>query len=147
MNVVSHGGRAQTTPARRLPPVAEVGAAALVFVVIGGIYMASYAPRRPSLAVPTILLVASGVLLVSNVVLLARIGEFAWGRFFQVLKWSLLAYVIAAGLIEFAFARNHTRGEPLVLITLMLVVFALDVPMIISFTVARYQAVRTGAQP
>jgi hypothetical protein len=48
--------------------------------------------------------------------------------------------VIAAGLIEFAFVRNHTRGEPLAVVTAMLVLFAVTVPLIISFTVARYQS-------
>ena len=33
--------------------------------------------------------------------------------------------------IEFAFVRNHTRGAPLVVVTLMLVIFALDVPVLI----------------
>jgi hypothetical protein len=137
---------AGTAPLRRLPPVAEVGGAALVFVVIGGIYISSYAPRRPPLGVPTALLIASGLLLAANVIMLARTRDLAWDKFFLVGRWTLLAYVIAAGLIEFAFVHNHTRGGVLVVLTLMLVVFAVDVPMIISFTVARYQSTRTAAE-
>jgi hypothetical protein len=57
----------------------------------------------------------------------------------------LLSYVIAAGLIEFAFVRDHTRGGPLVVLTAMLVLFAVDVPLIISFTVARFQSARSDA--
>ncbi len=136
---------AGVTSQSRFAPVAELGAAALVLVVIGGIYMASYAPRRPPLAVPIGLAVASGVLLVVNVVMLVRTRGLAWDKFFLVGRWTLLSYVIAAGLIEFAFVRDHTRGGPLVVLTAMLVLFAVDVPLIISFTVARFQSARDDA--
>jgi hypothetical protein len=36
--------------------------------------------------------------------------------------------------------RDHTRGAPLALVIVMLVIFALDVPMVIAFTVARYSS-------
>jgi hypothetical protein len=146
VSVLSPGSHAEATPERRFPPVAEIGTATLVFVVIGGIYLASYAPRHPPLGLPTALLIASGVLLAVNVILLARTKELAWDKFFLVGRWTLLAYLIAAGLIEFAFVRDHTRGGALVVLSLMLAVFAVDVPLIISFTVARYQAARTGAE-
>lgn len=129
----------------RFPPVAELGTACLVLVVAGGILMASYAPRRPPLGLPVALLIASGILLLANIVMLARTRGLAWDKFFLVGRWTLLAYVVAAGLIEYAFARNHTRGGPLLVVTLMLVVFAVDVPLIISFTVARYQTIRASA--
>jgi hypothetical protein len=48
------------------------------------------------------------------------------------------AYSISAGMIAFAFIRDHTRGAPLALVLVMLVIYALDVPLIIAFTVARY---------
>ena len=136
---------AGATSRPRFAPVAELGVAALVLVVIGGIYMASYAPRRPPLAVPIGLATASGALLVVNVVMLVRTRGLAWDKFFLVGRWTLLSYVIAAGLIEFAFVRDHTRGGPLVVLTAMLVLFAVDVPLIISFTVARFQSVRSDA--
>jgi hypothetical protein len=121
-----------------LPPVAEVGVASLALIIVGGIYMASYVPRRPPLAVPTVLLVASAALLVLDAAWLARLRDFAWDRFRQVGRWALLAYIVSAGMIEFAFVRDHTRGGPLIVVTLMLVIFAVDVPLIIGFTVARY---------
>jgi len=136
---------AGATSRPRLAPVAEIGAATLVLVVTGGIYMASYAPRRPPLAVPIGLATASGALLVVNVVMLVRTRGLAWDKFFLVGRWTLLSYVIAAGLIEFAFVRDHTRGGPLVVLTAMLILFAVDVPLIISFTVARFQSVRSDA--
>ncbi len=126
----------------RFAPVAELGAAALVLIVAGGVYMASYAPRRPPLTAPTCLAVASAVLLCANVVMLMRSRGLAWDKFFLVGRWTLLSYAVAAGLIEFAFVKDHTRGGPLVVLTAMLVIFAVDVPLIISFTVARFESPR-----
>lgn len=123
---------------RRFPPVIEIVTVSLGCIVVGGIVMASYAPRRPPLTLPTILLLAGGALLVAGIAMLTRVPGFAWGTFGLVAKWALLAYVIESGMIFFAFARNHVRGAPLAVVALMLVVFALDVPMLIAATVARY---------
>jgi hypothetical protein len=42
-------------------------------------------------------------------------------------------------MIEYAFLRDHLSGGPLVILTLSLVVYALQVPTLIGFTVARYE--------
>ncbi len=125
---------------RRLPPVGETTIASLVLVVIGGILMASYAPRRPPLAAPIALAVVAVLLLVASIFQLSRLETFAWDRFSLVFCWALLAYVISAGMIGYAFVRDHTRGAPLAVVIVMLVVFAVDVPLIIAFTVARYSS-------
>ena len=125
---------------RRFPPVAELATVSLALVVIGGILMASYAPRRPPLGPPTSIAVISAVLIASSTILLARLQRFAWDRFVLVFRWALLAYAISAGAIAFAFIRDHTRGASLALVLVMLVIYTLDVPLIIAFTVARYAA-------
>jgi hypothetical protein len=121
-----------------MPPVAWVTTTALGLVVVGGILLASYAPRVAPLGAATALLVAAGALLVVAAVLLARLRDFAWRTFATVFKWALLAYVVTSAMIEFAFVHDHTRGASLTLVTLMLVVFALSVPTTIAFTTARY---------
>ncbi len=131
---------AAPTIQRRFPPVAELTICSLALVVVGGILLASYAPRRPPLGVPTALAVISAALLLTSAYLLSRLQMFAWERFFLVFRWALLAYVISAGMIGFAFIHDHTRGAPLFLLVVMLVIFALDVPLIIAFTVARYSS-------
>ncbi len=125
-------------PDRAMPPIGWLSAGALGLVVVGGIMLASYAPRIAPLGFATALLCGAVVLLVLAGILLARINEFAWATFVSVFKWALLAYVITSGMIEFAFVRDHTRGSSLMLVTLMLVVFALSVPTTIAFTVARF---------
>jgi hypothetical protein len=131
---------AAPTADRRFPPVAELTVGSLALVVIGGILMASYVPRRPPLGVPIVLTVISTALVLTSVFLLSRLEQFAWPRFFVVFRWALLAYVISAGMIGFAFIYDHTRGAPLALVLVMLVIFAVDVPLVVAFTVARYSS-------
>ena len=121
-----------------LPPIATLATVALGLVVIGGILIASFIPRRPPLVIPTILLVVAVIVLGVAGVLLFRIKDFAWRTFRMVWGWALLAYVISSGMIAFAFIRNHTPAGPLTVALLSLVVFALSVPTTIAFTVARF---------
>jgi peptidoglycan/LPS O-acetylase OafA/YrhL len=123
---------------RRLPPVAEIAVAAMALIIIGGITLASRLPRPAPLPLLVALLAAAAVLVLADVVLLARLREFAWPVFFQVAKWSLLAYAVMYGVLEFTFVYDHVAGSTLVVLTLMLVVIAVDVPMLFGFSVARY---------
>ena len=133
------GGEVIATPQRALPPVAEVAIASMIFVVIGGIYLAAYLPQIAPLGPAIGLLVAAGVLLIANVVLLSRVRDFAWDTFILVGRWTLVAYVVIAGMLEYVFVVDHTRGSMLVVVTLMLVVYAVDIPVLLAFSVARYQ--------
>jgi hypothetical protein len=124
---------------RSLPPITQMAVASLMLIVIGGIYMAASLPKKPNLAIPVVLVVVSGALMIANVVSLSRLREFAWDTFGLVGKWTLLAYVIIAGMLEYVFFIDHTRGSQLVIMTLMLVIFAVDIPLLLAFSVARYQ--------
>ena len=123
---------------RPLPPVTQVGMASLALIVAGGIYLSAHLPRHVPLGPAIALLGASALLLAGNLAALSRVKDFAWDRFLEIAKWALLAYGITAGMIEYAFLRNHLRGGALVVLTLSLVVYAVHVPMLIAFTVARY---------
>ena len=123
---------------RRLPPVTQVAMLSLALIVAGGIYLSAHIPHHVSLAPAVVLLALSALLLAGNVAALARVAEFPWPRFFAVARWALLAYVVVAGLIEYTFVRNHLSGGPLIVLTLSLAVFAIHVPTLIGFTVARF---------
>jgi hypothetical protein len=123
---------------RELPPVTALAMASLTLIVAGGIYLSAHLPQHVSLVPAVVLLVGSALLLFINLALLARVQDFAWDRFFEVAKWSLLAYAIIAGMIEYAFVRDHLHGGALVVLTLSLVIFAVHVPTLVGFTVARY---------
>ncbi len=73
-----------------------------------------------------------------NLAWLWNVDGFACRRFLAVARWSHLACCVIAGLIEYVFVRDHARGGALVFLTLSLVVFAVHVPALMGFTVARY---------
>jgi len=129
------------TAQRSLPPVSEVAIAVIAVVVTGGIYLATYLPKRAPLGPAFALLAVAAGLLLWNVVSLARVQDFAWKPFFLVGKWALLAYGIIGGMLEYVFIFDHTRGSILVVLTLMLAIFAVNIPMLLAFSVARYQPV------
>ncbi|MGI8828075.1 MAG: hypothetical protein ACR2JC_21085 [Chloroflexota bacterium] len=129
---------------RVLPPIAELALASMALIVIGGIYMASHIPQSVPLLPAIVLLAAAGVLLVADVLILIRVRQFAWDRFSQVFRWALLAYVIIAGMIGYAFVVDGTKGRALAVLLLMLVVFAADIPLLLAFSVARYAEAGLG---
>jgi hypothetical protein len=128
----------------RLPPVTEMGMASLALIVAGGIYLSAHLPHHVARAPAVALLAASALLLAGNLAALSRVRGFAWRRFWQIARWAQLAYAVAAGMIEYAFLQNHMSGGTLVVLTLSLVVFAVHVPTLIAFTVARYHVPGDG---
>ncbi len=124
--------------AARLPPVTAFGMLSLGLVLVAGIYLSAHLPEHVPLGPAVSLLAASALVLAGNLIALSRVEGFAWGRFFSVARWALLAYSVIAAMIEYVFLRNHISGGPLVVMTLSLIVFAVNVPVLIAFTVARY---------
>jgi hypothetical protein len=124
---------------RKVPPVTGLWMLSLALIAGGVSYLAAYLPKRAPLGPAVGLLAASAIVLAVGVVLLARQREFAWRRFRQVAGWTLLAYVVIAGMIEYAFVYDHTHGAVLVVMTLMLFAFMLAPPLLVGFTVARFQ--------
>jgi hypothetical protein len=123
---------------RPLPPVTQLAMVSLSLIVAGGIYLSAHLPRHVPIGPAVALLAASALVLAVNIVALSRVQDFAWNRFFEVGKWSLLAYLVIAGMIEYVFLRDHVSGGALVVLTVSLAVFAVHVPMLVGFTVARY---------
>jgi hypothetical protein len=126
---------------RSMPPVVGVSMVALTLAITGGVILSAQATEQPSLILPAVLMGTAVILELVAVVMLLRIRPFAWGVFRQVAVWALVAYVAQSALIEWSFAKNHVPGGPLTVLTVGLVVFATIVPLMIAFTVARYQAV------
>jgi hypothetical protein len=124
---------------RKFPPIAELAVASMVAIVIGGVYMAAHLPRHAPPALPTAMLVVSAGLIATYVLLLSRLENFAWKSFFLVAKWSLVAYVVIAGMLEYVFVKDGTSSGTLVLVTLMLIAYAINIPLLFAFSVARYQ--------
>lgn len=126
---------------RKLPPITELAVASMVLVIVGGIYLAAHLPTIPPLAPAVMLLAASGLILIANVFVLSRVRELDWGTFFLVGRYALLAYAVVSGMLAYIFIADGTRGSVLVVLVLSLLVYAIDIPLILAFSVARYQPV------
>lgn len=113
----------------------------MALIAVGVIYMAAYLPQRAPLGIAIAAVACAAAVLGVNALLLSRARGFAWWRFWQVMRWGALAYVVVSGMLEYTFLYDHTHGVLLVLMTCMLVLFAANVPLLMAFTVARYQAV------
>jgi len=124
---------------RRVPPVGSLGTLSMVLTIASVIYLAAYIPNVPPLGPAIGLMAAAGVVLAASVVLLARARDFAWHSFKLVFGWALVAYIVIAGMLEYVFLYDHTRGGVLALMTLSLVSFTLNVPLLLGFGVARHQ--------
>jgi hypothetical protein len=124
---------------RRLPPSTQLGAASMAFIAIGVIYVAAYLPKRAPLWFAVVCLAIAAALVALNLLLIARARDFARWRFLQVMRWGLLGYLVVAGMLEYTFLYDHTRGAVLVVMTGMLLLFMVNVPLLMAFTVARYE--------
>ena len=122
----------------RMPPVIEAGALSLALAISGVIYLTSTLPSVPPIAPAIGLLAAAALVVVLNAVLLARTPGFAWRQFFLVFQWALLGYGIVAGLLMFVFIHNDLPTKQLVLLIATLAIGAVDIPMILAFSVARF---------
>jgi hypothetical protein len=123
----------ESSDAVRLPPVTALGMLSLGLVLVAGIYLSAHLPEHVPLGPAVGLLAASAAVFVVNLLMLSRVEGFHWQRMLEVGRWALLAYVLIAAMIEYVFLRNHTSGG-----ALSLIVFAVNVPVLIGFTVARY---------
>lgn len=131
---------------RNLPPVAELAIGTMALVVIGGTYIAAHIPREVPLLLPTILVVVAGALLLVNLLLLRGIEEFAWNTFRLVFTWSLAGYGVIAALLTYVFVQGNIPGDVMGFLAAMLVVYALDIPLLFAFSVARYQTVDSSQE-
>jgi hypothetical protein len=123
---------------QKLPPVTQLAVVSFTLVVASGIWIVSHLPNHVPLGPSAVLLSVSAALIVANLVLLARVDGFDWDRFFGVAKWALLAYGVISGVLLYVFVHDGTRGSELVVLTLSLAIFAIHVPLLIGYTVARY---------
>ena len=124
---------------RRLPPSTQLGAASIGFIAVGVIYLAAYLPKRAPLWFAAVCLAIAAALVALNLVLIWRTPGFARWRFIQVMRWGLLGYLVVSGMLEYTFLYDHTRGAVLAILTGMLFLFMVNVPLLMAFTVARFE--------
>ena len=123
---------------KKLPPISELSVLALAIVVAGGVFLAAHLPKHTTLVPTTVAVVLAGAIVLVNLSLLRQIKEFDWKVFTTVAKWTLLAYGLIAGALEYIFIKDGSRGSVLAVMTATLIIFAINLPIHFGFTVARY---------
>ena len=126
------------------PPIVPLTAASMAAIIAGGVYIAGHLPPSVPLAPAVVLLILSLILVGAAAFMLLGLEQFSWPTFLTVGRWALLAYIVIAGMLEYIFVVDGVRGSTLLLTTLMLAVYAVDIPLILAFSVARYQ---TASEP
>ena len=101
----------------------------------------AHMPRPIPLAWPWGLLGAAAALLLAAVISLLRRRPFAWHRFFTVAGWVLLLTMVYVGMIEYVFVHNRGGGKPLIVMTIVLLITAIDIPILWAFSVARHERI------
>jgi len=81
----------------------------------------------------------AAVLTIATIVLILRKRPFARKLFFTVAKWVFLYILVLTGMGEYVIAFDGTRGEPLVVMTIILLLFLVNIPMLWGFSVARHE--------
>lgn len=130
----------QKTSEFRYPPVDMLAVLSMALVILGAILMVS---KMNSSAVSNVAYGLDGLaflILLVAIALLFKSSNLAFSTFWLVFKWTLLVYIVISGFLTFIFVYNHTPSSRLVAIIIALIIFALDVPINISFTVAKSQS-------
>jgi len=122
----------------RTPPGLALGS--LAFAACGVVVVASYVPRHPPLAAPTVLIVLSALFCAA-----AGAGSLREGIAGSVARPTLVAATVAVAFLELVFTYDGTRGGPLVLLTVALVLVALDLPLLLGSSVASYRTAEPSA--
>lgn len=79
------------------------------------------------------------VLTVASIIQIARKKRFDRKLFFKVAKWAFLYILVLSGMGEYIIVFDGTRGETLVIMTITLLLFLFNIPMLWGFSVARHE--------
>ena len=122
----------------RSPIVACIIGAIISCILAAGIIV-TYIPKQAPLWGPIMWVCIAAVLTVATVVLVLRKEPFARRLFFTVAKWVFLYILVLTGIGEYVIAFDGVRGEPLVVMTIILLLFLVNIPMLWGFSVARHE--------
>ena len=128
---------------KRVSPIVACMVGTIVSCIIAlGIIIAHIPEPAPLWG--SILWVGIGaVLTAASIIQIARKKPFARKPFFKVAKWAFLYILVLSGMGEYIIVFDGTRGEALVVMTIALVLFLFNIPMLWGFSVARHE---TGAE-
>jgi hypothetical protein len=122
----------------RSPVVACIVGTIISCILAAGIIIA-HVPEPAPMWGSIMWVCIAAVLTVATVVLILRKKPFARKRFFTVAKWVFLYILLLTGMGEYVMAFDGMRGEALVIMTVILLLFLVNIPMLWGFSVARHE--------
>ena len=122
----------------RSPVVACIVGTIISCILAAGIIIA-HVPEPAPMWGSIMWVCIAAVLTVATMVLILRKKPFARKRFFAVAKWVFLYILVLSGMGEYVMAFDGMRGEPLVVMTLILLLFLINIPVLWGFSVARHE--------
>ena len=122
----------------RSPVVACIVGTIISCILAAGIIIA-HVPEPAPMWGSIMWVCIAAVLTVATVVLILRKKPFARKRFFTVAKWVFLYILVLTGMGEYVMAFDGMRGEALVIMTIILLLFLVNIPMLWGFSVARHE--------
>jgi hypothetical protein len=123
---------------KRSPVVACIIGTIVSCILAAGIIIA-HIPGPPPLWGSIMWVCIGAVLTVATIVLILRKRPFARKLFFTVAKWVFLYILVLTGMGEYVIVFDGTRGETLVVMTIILLLFLVNIPMLWGFSVARHE--------
>lgn len=113
-----------------------LGAIVCSYLAIG--IMGAYLPRDVPLAWPIGFLIASVAFTAAAMALLSR-RRLAWGLFFAVVKWVLAVTSVFSSTAILLFFLNDIPGRTMAVMSAVLILTAVNLPLLIGFSVARHE--------
>ena len=121
---------------KRSPIIACIVGTIISCILAAGIIIA-HIPAPAPLWGSVLWVCIAGILTVTTVVLIFQKRPFARKLFFKVAKWVFLYILVLTGMGEYVIVFDGTRGENLVVMTVILLLFLVNIPMLWGFSVAR----------
>ena len=123
---------------RSSPVVAFITATVVSCILSAGIVIA-HVPGPAPIWGSILWLCIAAALTVVSIVLVLRRKPFARKLFFKVAKWVFLYMLVLSSVGEYVLVFDGTRGAALVVMTLTILLFLVNIPMLWGFSVARHE--------
>ncbi len=124
--------------ATRSPVVACIVGTIVSCILAAGIIIV-HIPAPAPMWGPIMWVCIAAALTLATIVLLLRKQPCARRRFFTVAKWVFLYILLLTGMAEYVMVFDGMRGETLVVMTIILLLFLVNIPMLWGFSVARHE--------
>ena len=138
VDTAQNASRPDGVDAKISPVVASMVGTIVACILALGIVI-TYIPEPAPLWGPIMWCGIGAALTVASIIQIARKPRFNRNLFFKVAKWAFLYILVLSGMGEYIIVFGGTRGKTLIIMTVALLLFLINIPMLWGFSVARHQ--------